>query len=214
MEQEVSKTTQQGMDSYGREAQNDSGFQKMLKFVKGDYKIDDEDVPVGTVYLAHTAAWTKTWVHFVDKKVVERRVYRMINSERAPERDQIPDNDMASWPLDPNGKPMDPWALQYLLPMENMETGEVQIFVASSFGGRRAVGTVCTAWHKRASRHPQGGQPIVKIGVTTFPTKNWGDVKAPIFEIIGWDDTSTKETSKPVDMKQVKHDEMNDAIPF
>lgn len=211
-------TNNREAENIAREAQTDAGFQKMLKFKKGDYVCDGEEVEIGTVYLAHCKAWTKTWVKFVDKKVTERKVYRISLGERAPERDQLPDNDPAAWSIGPDKKPQDPWALQYLLPFENQETGDVQIFVAQSFGGRRAVADLCTAWAKRAGRHPHGGQPIIKLEVTTFPTKNWGDVKRPIFEVIGWDDRvgqpgGTAEV-KTVDVQKIKQDEMDDEIPF
>jgi hypothetical protein len=209
-------TSNREAENIANEAQQDASFQKMLKFKKGDYWCDNEEVALGTVYLVHAKAWAKTWIHFENKQVVERKVYRVALGERAPERDQIPNNDQETWPKDPNGKPQDPWALQYLLPFENMETGDVQIFVAQSFGGRRAVGDLCTQWAKRAGRNPKSGQPIVKIGVTTFPTKNWGDVKAPKFEIIGWDDTVTGQAVKTVDMTKVDSSkaQFDDEIPF
>lgn len=208
--------TTENMEAYGRAAQDDA-VQRMLKFVKGDFLVNKEIVPLGSVFLAHTKAWTKSWIHFDDKKVVERKNYKMILGERVPERDQIPDQDETKWEKDPNGKPQDPWSLQYLLPFENMETGAVDIFVASSFGGRRAIGSLCDTWYKRTRREAKHGQPIIKIGVTSFPTKNWGDVKAPLLEIIGWDDSEQGVTVKDIDpntLNQGAAEVMNDEIPF
>jgi hypothetical protein len=194
------------------EAQADAGFQKMLKFKKGDYWCDNEEIPLGTVYLAHCKAWTKSWVHFEMKQVVERRVFRVALGERAPDRDQIPDNNQNSWPMGLNGKPADPWVLQYLLPMESQKTGDVQIFVTSSFGGRRAVSDLCTAWGRRITRTPNAGQPIVKITKALMPTKNFGDVPRPLFEIIGWDETSAVQ--KEVDVATIKETQFDDEVPF
>lgn len=194
------------------EAQKDAGFQSMLKFKKGDYYCDGEEVPLGTQYLAHCRAWTKTWVHFVDKQVVERRVYRVANGERAPERDEIPDNDESQWPIGPNDRPQDPWVLQYLLPLENQTNGDVHIFVAQSFGGRRAVSEICTKWAKRAARDPKGGQPVIKLGKAMMPTKKWGDVPRPDFVFVGWDD-GAEQLVQEVDMDQVK-EPFDDEIPF
>jgi hypothetical protein len=197
------------------EAREDAGFQKMLKFKKGDYWCDGEEIPLGTVYLAHCKAWTKTWVHFELSSVVERKVYRVALGERAPERDQLPDNDESKWPMGPNGKPQDPWVLQYLLPLEDQGSGDVQIFVAQSFGGRRAISELCTAWGRRVTKNPKGGQPIIQIGKAMMPTKKWGDVPRPDFEVIGWDDTAVEH--KAVDMAAVslkQSNEFNDEIPF
>jgi hypothetical protein len=208
-------TTDREVENIANAAREDAGFQKMLKFKKGDYWLDNEEVPLGSVYLAHAKAWAKTWIHFENKLVVERRVYKVALGDRVPERDQIPNNDQSTWPKDPNGKPIDPWALQYLVPFENMENGDVQIFVAQSFGGRRAIGALCTAWAKRVMKNPKSGQPIIKLDVTSFPTKNWGDVKAPLFEIIGWDDTVAGQVVKQIDMEKVKPaDQFDDEIPF
>lgn len=204
-------TADKEIDNIANEAQHDAGFQSMLKFKKGDYYCDQEQVPLGTMYLAHCKAWTKSWIHFVDKKVVERRIYRIANGERAPERDEIPDNDQSVWPADPNGKPMDPWVLQYLLPLEQQESGEVHIFVAQSFGGRRAVGEICTTWAKRAKRTPGCGQPIIMLAKEMMPTKNWGDVPRPCFEVMGWDDRM--QATKEVEVEKMKP-EFDDEIPF
>ena len=178
MDQEL--TTNREAENIVNEASTDAGFQKMLKFKKGDYWCDGEEVPLGTVYLAHCKAWTKTWVHFENRTVVERKVYRVARGEKAPERDQLPNNDESTWPPGPDGKKkQDPWVLQYLLPMENPETGDVQIFVAQSFGGRRAVSELCTQWGRRVVKNPKAGQPIIKIGKSMMPTKNFGDVPSP-----------------------------------
>ena len=208
MDQEL--TTNREAENIINEAQADAGFQKMLKFKKGEYYCDGETVPLGTVYLAHCKAWTKTWVHFIDKKVVDRKVYRVAQGQKAPERDQLSDNDESKWPLGPDNKKQDPWVLQYLLPLESQETGEVQIFVAQSFGGRRSVSDICTQWGRRVTKHPKSGQPMIKLAKAMMPTKFYGDVPRPDFEVIGWDDTAA---DKVVDVTTLKED-MDDSIPF
>lgn len=213
----------------GEEAQQDAGFQKMLKFKKGTYICDGEEVPLGTRMLAHTLSWTKAWIHFVDQKVVERKNYRIARGERAPERERLPDNDQSKWPIGINKLPADPWVYQYLLPMENPETGDVAIFVASSFGGRRAIADLCTAWSRRAAQIQKlgkvGGQPFVTLQTVLMPTKNFGDVPRPHFEIVSWDDPDelaeildgSPVLAKPrieVSEEVLKKQEFDDEIPF
>lgn len=210
MDQEL--TINREAENIIQEAQADAGFQKMLKFKKGEFYCDGELIPLGTVYLAHCKAWVKTWVHFEDKKVVERKVYRVAAGQRAPERDQLSHNDESQWPMGPNGKPQDPWVLQFLLPLESQETADVQIFVAQSFGGRRAVAELCTAWGRRVSKNPKAGQPLVKLAKAMMPTKNWGDVPRPDFEVIGWDDTAV--VHKEIEMETVKENAFDDEVPF
>lgn len=195
----------------GDEASNDTGFQAMIKFKKGDYWCGDDQVPLGTRYLAHAIGWTKSWVHFENRTVVERRNFRVAKREKAPERDELPNNDPNTWPFGLDGRnKADPWVLQYLLPMEDMDTGEVAIFVGSSFGGRRAVGEVCSAYARRAAKQ-KTGQPIVELQQTTFSTKNYGEVRRPLFKIVGWDDASLDATA-PV--KLTPKEEFQDEIPF
>jgi hypothetical protein len=207
----------------GDEAERDAGFQKMLKFKKGIYICDGEEIDLGTKLIAHCIGWTKCWIKFVDQKVAERKVYRVAKGERAPERDQLSDNDESKWPIGINKLPADPWVYQYLLPMEDMASGEVRIFVGSSFGGRRAVADLCAAYARRCAKNKNSGQPIVTLRVLMMPTKNYGDVPRPHFEIISWDDAENalgggtpREPIRQLDMSEamLKKQEFDDDLPF
>jgi hypothetical protein len=168
-------------------AQEDAGFEELLKFKKGDYFIGEELIPLGTEYLAHAVGWTKIWIKFVDGERVDRRVYRVARGERPPEREDLDDLDKDKWPLGLDEKPADPWVLQYLLPLEDVSSGEVVIFVTPSYGGRRAVADLCAAYAKHTAKNG-GGQPIIKLAKTDMPTKKFGKVARPLFDIVGWDD--------------------------
>jgi hypothetical protein len=201
----------------GDEAERDAGFQKMLKFKKGVYYCDGEEVDLGTKLIAHCIGWTKTWVHFVDQKVVDRKVYRVARGERAPERDQLPDNDQSKWPIGINKQPADPWVYQYLLPMEDPRTGEVRIFVSSSFGGRRAVADLCAAYSRHSVKHKGSGQPIITLQMLMMPTKKFDDVPRPHFEIVGWDEeeaTSEREPIRTVSEAALNKQQFDDEVPF
>ena len=169
-------------------AQEDAAFDKILKFKKGAYLIGDDPVPLGTEYLAHAVAWTKTWTKFADDKVVWRKVYRVAHGERPPQREDLDDLDETKWPRGRDGRPLDPYVFQYLLPLENLTTGEVLIFVTPSIGGRQAVSALCKEYAKRKIKG-QNGQPIIQLAVGEMPTKNFGNVPCPVFEIVSWDDT-------------------------
>jgi hypothetical protein len=79
-------------------AQENAGFDKLLKFKKGDYLIGDEPVPLGTQYIAHAVGWTKSWIKFVDGEVVDRKTYRVAYGERPPVREDLDDLDQDKWP--------------------------------------------------------------------------------------------------------------------
>jgi hypothetical protein len=194
-------------------AQEDAGFDKILKFKKGTYSIDDEGIPVGTEYVAHARAWTKCWIKFVDGEVAERKTYRVALGEKPPEREELDDQDEKCWSEGLDGRPADPWVYQYLLPLENPASGEVVIFVTSSFGGRRAIADLCSAYVRRTAKVADCGQPIIKLAVTDMPTKKFGKVPRPNFVIVGWDEPSSDSDIEVMPPTTLKN-ELNDEVPF
>lgn len=193
-------------------AQEDAGFEKILKFKKGEYLIGEELIPLGAQYLAHARAWTKCWIKFRDGEIAERKPYRVALGEKPPEREDLDNLDKTLWPEGLDGKPADPWVFQYLLPLEDLSTGEVVIFVASSFGGRRAIADLCAAYAKRAAKATICGQPIVKLAKAEMPTKKFGKVPRPLFEVVRWDDAAD-DVSPAAPLIALKH-ELDDEIPF
>jgi hypothetical protein len=167
-------------------AQEDAGFEKMIKFRKGQFFIGEEEIPLGTEYLAHAAAWVKCWIKFIDGEPVDRKPYRVALGEKPPLREDLGCRDENEWPEDEDGHPTDPWVLQYLLPLENLKNGEVVIFVTSSHGGKQAVADLCNTFAKRTKK-TGCGQPIIKLAKTTFPSNKYGPVLRPLFEVDGWD---------------------------
>lgn len=198
------------------EASNET-FQRMIKFKRegevAGYWCDGEEIQLGTQMVAHALAWTKCWIKFVDKQVVERKIYRIAKGDRAPERDALPDKDERTWAIGLNGRPADPWVLQYLLPLEDLE-GEVRIFVGGSFGARRAVSELCSAYGRRRVKDPKTGQPIIRLQKALMPTRNFGDVPRPLFEIVGWDDAGVRAAVKEIDQEAMKKAQFDDEIPF
>jgi hypothetical protein len=195
-------------------AQADAGFEKILKFKKGEYFITDEPVALGTKRLAHTTAWTKCWIKFIDGEVAERKMYRVALGEKPPVREDLDERNEDEWPEGLDGAPADPWVYQYLLPLEDIETGEVVIFVTSSYGGKRAVADLCDAYAKRAKKAPNCGQPIIKLAKTDMPTKKFGKVPRPLFEIIGWDAEKTGDIDSEIVPPATSEDDFRDEVQF
>jgi len=195
-------------------AQADAGFDKLLKFKKGDYFCDGEEVPRGTRYIAHCVGWAKAWVKFKDGGMADRKIYRITSGERVPDRYELDETDEKNWPPGLDGKPSDPWVFQYMLPLESIETGEVVIFITSSFGGRRAVSDLCSTYSRRAAKlQGRSGQPTIKLQKMMMPTKNYGDTPRPYFEVDGWLDDPAKEPIRDIGPGPIKED-LDDEIPF
>ena len=186
-----------------------SGFEKLLKFKKGKFFISDTEVPLGRQYVAHATQWTKCWVKFADKKVVDRRIGKVADGYVPPARNDLGDVDEDAWETSPDGKKRDPWSLQYLLPIEDTENGEVAIFTTSTAGGRRAVADLCKSYARHCKKRQRRGLPIVRLATTDMPTKAFGPVPRPDFEIVDWDEAAAGgvEVTAP-------DGEPNDEIPF
>ncbi|MGA2314144.1 MAG: hypothetical protein ABSF87_17585 [Xanthobacteraceae bacterium] len=208
-------------------ARQDASFDKSLKYKKGDYLIDDS-IPVahGTKFLTHPEAWTKVWSKF-DKddesgnwKLLEKKHYRVARGEKAPEREDLDEwPDQTNWPKDDDGEPTDPWVLFYLIPFEILDSGELIIFQTRSGGGRRAVADLAKEWTRHAIKNG-GGQPIVALGETTFPSKKYGKVRRPLFTVVDWDDAAVSNASPvndvPPDEELPAADDgdFDDRVPF
>jgi hypothetical protein len=197
-------------------AREDSGFEEFLTFKKGKYFVGDDEISLGTKFIAYAKAWTKVWIKFVDGERVEHKVYRVALGERAPEREELDDLDKSKWSPGLDDKPSDPWVLQYLVPFENVSDGEVVIFKTPSTGGRIAVAALCEAWAKHASHDSGCGSPIIKLAAGTMPSKKWGKVPAPHFEILSWEgDQPAADVLPPNNPKNSGGNaDLDDEIPF
>lgn len=192
-------------------ANEDAGFERLLKFKKGVYYTDANVVDWGTEFVAHCVGWTKTWIKFKDGQVADRKMFRVAEGRRPPERDQLDDLQLVGVKDPKTGMSQDPWVYQYLLPLED-KAGELLLFVTSSVGGKRAVADLCKSYSRRTARSGHSEQPVIKLSGTVMPTRNFGDIPRPLFDIVGWDSAreGIREVKAPDSLKQ----EMDDEIPF
>lgn len=192
-------------------ANEDAGFERLLKFKKGQYFCDNEEVKSGTQYTAHCVGWTKCWIKFKDGSVADRKMYRVADGTRPPERDALDEKEMIGVKDPKSGLSLDPWVYQHLLPLEDA-AGDLVVFVTSSMGGKRAVADLCKSYSRRAQRTRTSAQPVIRLNVGIMPSKLFGDVPRPLFEIVGWDEN--KEGIREVKAPDTLRQEMDDEIPF
>jgi hypothetical protein len=193
----------QALAKAAREEGGDGLGGTLLKFAKGRYSKGADEVELGREYIAHVDQWARGWVRFEDGKPVEKRIGRAIDDFQMPERDELGDTDEAQWETDAAGKPRDPWARQSYLPMEDVKTGEIVVFVTSSVGGRGAVGTVCD----RAAMNARFGKPRIRLAVRSYRHAQFGRIETPEFTIVGWTD---QIAAPPKPLRK----ELDDEIPF
>ena len=175
----------------------------LLKFNKGRYYKGDDEIAPGREYVAHVDQWMRGWVKFEDNKPTERKIGKAVDNFQVPERDELDDNNSTQWEKDGTGKPRDPWSRQSYLPLEDVESGEIVVFVSSSQGGRSAIAGLCG----KAAQNPQRGKPRVRLGIRSYKHREYGRIETPDFVIVGWTDEAV---APPRSMAE----ELNDSIPL
>lgn len=200
-------TTNQYADHFMHEARQDAGMGRALEFKKGDYLVDGRVIPLGTTYIVYCKEWIKQWVKFGVGCILDRKVYHVSRHEMAPDRQELDDTDQTKWRTGNDGKPWDPWSLQYLLPFVDQASSEVLVFRTHTWGGKRAVGNLIVDWSNKV-RYGGEQNPIIKIGVFQEQMRKFGKVARPEFQVIGWD-----QEGEPVAMPSIS-DDISDSIPF
>ena len=196
-------------------AETGSDLGRLLKFIEGKFLIGEDEVQLGTEYVAHVNQIARGYVKFLGGKPVDRVVGMLCDGFKMPKREQLPDNDKASWEKDDNGNPRDPWTPQWFLPLISVQTGDFVTFVGGSDGADQAMGKLCALY----SRKKHTGQlPIVALragGYTHKRYKQWIDT--PEFSVVGWDGMPTVAAAipmKPAPEKATVSADPNDAIPY
>ena len=140
-----------------------NGFGTLLKFDwdTKKYMVGEDEVAMGREYIAHCDQYARGWVKFAEGK--------------PPERDELDEPMLA-------GTPDDPWVFQRYLPLEDPETGEVQVFVSKSVGGKIALADLLGVFERNFDR----GRPIVKLAIGSFKTRDYGVKPRPSLPIVGW----------------------------
>ena len=86
-------------------------------------------------------------------------------------RESLGDTDESLWDRDLNGRPQDPWVQQILLPMQNVATEELMIFVAASLTTRCEADALIGQCERMRRTEPDD-YPVIKLAVSGFNHKN------------------------------------------
>jgi hypothetical protein len=181
---------------------------RLLKFVKGKYYTGDDEVPIGRQYIAHMNQLNHGWVKFEDGKVTEQRVGLVAEGFNPSKREELDSTDESQWEKDSAGKPRDPWTCQYYLALEDVDSGELVTFVTGTAGGNSAIGRLCGQFVRNANN----GQPIVRLGASSYKHKSYGRVEVPDFPVVGW--TGLAHSGEAAILVPAARDDMDEEIPF
>jgi hypothetical protein len=164
-------------------AEAGSEFGKILKFVKGEWQIGEDTVPEGREFIAYIDELARGWIKFEDGSVTDRRIIK-ITAGHPPSREELGDTDPSRWEIGEDGKPRDPFVIQWFLPMPPVEAeGDLTVFATSSKGGIGAIGLLCKVYG-RSTRN--GLLPIVALKCASYKHPQYGKVLKPDLPIVGW----------------------------
>jgi hypothetical protein len=155
---------------------------KMVKFTTDSkYKVDKADLlPDNTRLVALNV--TTAWVKWADNKPIEHLI--TLPGQLHRDRDELPDQDKATWEPGLNGEPSDPWRDTRYLRLIDPRTGQDFTFVSDTYGGRKAVGELKSQITNVRFAYP-GAVPVVQLGSTMMPT-SYGLKPRPEFKVVGW----------------------------
>jgi hypothetical protein len=191
------------------------GVQMILKFKEGYFHIRGEKVLLGTRYLAYVPNWERQWIRFDDNKVTERVRVRVATRKSLPPRNKLSNPELED-------TDNDPWSLQNVLPLEDIETGQLLTFVTQTAGGRMALEELAAKYSKDVLAGTAQGLPIIELRTNTFPSSFGTNVQKPLFKIAEYE-MSPKQTVLPPeklnnniedDPAFERDDDMHDEIPF
>jgi hypothetical protein len=96
----------------------------LLRFVKGAWVLNGEDIDTGTEFVAYPFDTMRGFARWEDNAVVEQRLNRIADRVHL-EREELPEDQ--------------DWKPQHAMPLESADTGEVCVFVTGSHGGKKAI---------------------------------------------------------------------------
>jgi hypothetical protein len=174
-------------DAYDAFADEGGGqFGKIIKFNKGKFTQNDNELPIGSEFVAHVHALLRGWVRFEDGRPVEHRLGLIRDGFQFLPRDELGSTDKNKWERDKRGEPKDPWGRQYYLPLEHLETGDIFTFVTSSVGGEQAIRDLVRAYKPKVAT---AELPIISLHTDSYLHDTYGRVAIPVFRFEGWHDS-------------------------
>ena len=192
----------------------------ILRFIKGRWYRGEEKklVESEVQFLCNmNEVWTG-WVRWFNARPVEHRIHRLIDGAPKLSRNDLGHLDESVWETDAAGEPKDPWAYTERMIMREVGTDELLTFSTSSWGGLKALGKLCRAFDDGRAKHP-GMFPVVQLEAVIRPSKDYGPIDEPLFEIVSWapwDDSTPPPIEETADdpRTQVRDALDQDEIPF
>jgi len=176
------------------------GNQTLLKYVKGEWSIGEEEVPLGTKYVAFIDELACGFIKFNEDEKPKVRLEKLkFGKDKVPKREDCGDLDKDGWEIGDDGNPADPWQPIMQLPLSPLDCiGELVMFSAIGTGGARsAVADLCGIY----DRSPRNGLlPIIELRTRSYKHRKYGVVHVPVLKLASWHQTGpdlSGETDDP-----------------
>jgi hypothetical protein len=159
----------------------------LIRFAKGDWLSgpDKKEIPGGSEFLAAVDCLVVGWQRWAGKQQVEKRLGRLSDGFIEPAREELGYTDEATWEVDSEGRPVDPWAKARMLPLKQLSDGALFTLVLNGKGrSGEAIGRLVGAYGR--SRWQPTDYPIIRLGTDAYIHKTYGRIKYPILPIVGW----------------------------
>jgi hypothetical protein len=163
---------------------------KRLSFTKGDYSVGGRDdkvpAPQGARYLVIMPDIMRGVVKWGEHGISDAHVGRVSECYRQPHRNTLGDTDQSLWAVGKDGKPRDPWQRYLSAHLVELAVPHGSLtFVGSSWGMQSCIQAICNDYVDARHEH-EGHYPVVKLAVHNKQHKDFGVVKEPRLEIVGW----------------------------
>jgi hypothetical protein len=174
----------------------------LMSFKQGEYIIgtgnDKKTKKHPFEYVANVPNLMFAWRKWEDGRPLTPHTCYPLIGQALPARKELGDNDESEWEVrkHPNGKPrldengqpqvIDPWSQVAILMLRDEKTNELFRFETDSFGGKRAVIDLVSAFAEQGKRQPDKLPVIVMDAAkkTRFGTDEKYFV--PVLEIVDW----------------------------
>lgn len=176
-----------GYDPYAAYGEKAAATKTFLKFQKGEYTYgqNDDEMAIGTRLVANMAGLQQGWQKWVEKKPEQEIMELVASGKELPKRHELGDLDKATWPLDKEGRPQDPWQFTNVLGLKDAKSGEEYTFATSSRGGIGAIGQLCKEYGKVYRMKP-GFLPVIELQVDSYKHSEYGKVHVPVLKLVEW----------------------------
>jgi hypothetical protein len=188
-----STTTSNFFEKYGRGAGGSRDHVgDLVKFTKfGEYRAGkyDDEIKLGTHVVAYMNSLCTGWTLWENNRPIEQIMGPVGEGFVPPRRDTLGHRDQSQWTSFDSGEPKDPWAFTNTIVLIDRAGPEPRFytFSTSSKGGVGALALLALQYGEHMRQKP-GEYPIIELDRDSYQhsNRNYGEIRVPVFEIVGW----------------------------